>query len=369
MNVFCNLGLCLALAAAGCAGAAPAGRPAVNHERIVFLGDSITDGFTYPLLVRQALAEAGRPVPVLINAGIGGDTAEGMLARLERDVLAHRPTLVSMSVGVNDVLRGVTAPQYEARVTTIAARMRAAGVPMLVMTTTVLGPTHAEADARLAAYNGALRRLAARHGRRVAEVNRLMARAREAGEHLLEADDVHINFAGYRVIARAVLDALGYPDVPVPARQKVEVEPGIIRAWRVRAAPDGSPPLDAARAAALAPDDTWHALTLPEPQPIAHWWQDQERRRGFAMSVDRLAGPAKTYQAVAVIDSPAARRVVLRPGADLRTIWLGGACIYRNDGLRGWHPGRETVTADLKAGPNGVAIETGPQFFLSVAPE
>ena len=48
-------------AVAGCSGVR-AGRTAA--QRIVFLGDSITDGFTYPLLVRQALAEAHRPVPV-----------------------------------------------------------------------------------------------------------------------------------------------------------------------------------------------------------------------------------------------------------------------------------------------------------------
>lgn len=47
-------------------------------QRIVFIGDSITDGHTYPLLVRQALAEAHKPVPVCINAGISGDTAAGM---------------------------------------------------------------------------------------------------------------------------------------------------------------------------------------------------------------------------------------------------------------------------------------------------
>ncbi len=57
--------------------------------RIVFLGDSITDGHTYPLLIQQALREAGQPVPLAINAGIGGDTAEGMRARLDRDVLSR----------------------------------------------------------------------------------------------------------------------------------------------------------------------------------------------------------------------------------------------------------------------------------------
>ena len=37
--------------------------------RIVTLGDSITDGHTYPLLVAQALEEAGRSSPVFTGAG------------------------------------------------------------------------------------------------------------------------------------------------------------------------------------------------------------------------------------------------------------------------------------------------------------
>lgn len=56
-------------------------------KRIVALGDSITDGHTYPMLIVQALREAGRPVPIIVNAGAGGDTAEKMLNRLDDDVL------------------------------------------------------------------------------------------------------------------------------------------------------------------------------------------------------------------------------------------------------------------------------------------
>ena len=63
-------------------------------RRLVFVGDSITDGHTLPLLVRQALADAKKPVPVVINAGVAGDTAAGMRKRLERDVLSRKPTLV-----------------------------------------------------------------------------------------------------------------------------------------------------------------------------------------------------------------------------------------------------------------------------------
>src|SRR5947209_19084336 len=89
-------------------------------ERIVLVGDSITDGHTYPQLVRQALAEAGKPVPVVINAAVAGDTARGMRRRIERDVLVHRPTLVTLSAGINDVLHQVKPADYEADVEAIA---------------------------------------------------------------------------------------------------------------------------------------------------------------------------------------------------------------------------------------------------------
>ena len=74
-------------------GALQIGRAEEPHsQRIVCLGDSITDGNTYPLLIRQAIKASGKPVPLFLNAGIGGDTAAGMLSRLETDVIARRPT-------------------------------------------------------------------------------------------------------------------------------------------------------------------------------------------------------------------------------------------------------------------------------------
>jgi lysophospholipase L1-like esterase len=63
-------------------------------QRIVFLGDSITDGNTLAELVHQAFADAGETPPVCINAGVGGDTAAQMLKRLDRDVLPRRLLLI-----------------------------------------------------------------------------------------------------------------------------------------------------------------------------------------------------------------------------------------------------------------------------------
>lgn len=357
----------LFLAAAGGAVAGTEGRLELRGQRVVFLGDSITDGFSYPLLVRQALEAAGRAPPVMVCAGIGGDTAAGMEKRLDRDVFVHQPTLVSLSAGVNDVLRKVSPAEYGESVRNIAAQLKARDVPLLVLTTSVLGPKAGDADRRLDEFNAALRALAKGESYRLADVNELMKRAREGGEDPLEEDHVHPNYAGHRVMARAVLDALGYADVPVPARMSVGLMPGVVRAWRLCAAPPKARPLDDAAAAVLKPDGAWITYALPETEPLANWWLDQERQRGVAVSLEKTAGKAQVHYGVAEVEAAGARRAFVNTGAHLRAAWLNGKSIYRaTDEWKGWHPGRERIPVELAAGKNTLVIETGNAFFLSI---
>jgi lysophospholipase L1-like esterase len=348
----------LAVATSGC----PA--PAWAGERIVFIGDSITDGHTCPLLVRQALADAKKPVPTCINAGVASDTAALVRKRLERDVLVHKPTLATLSIGPNDAFRQVKVEDYQADVTAIIERLQKDKIPLVILTTTVLGPKHAAAEKRLDEFNAILRKLAEKHGCRVAEVNQLSQEARKNGATLFEPDEVHLSFAGYRVMARAVLDALGYKDVPVPTELKLEPMPGIVRQWRMR--PQESP-LDEKTVAMLKPDDSWKEYRLPETEPIKHWWQDHERQRGFGMSLDRLVGKGKGFVGVAILETDQPKEVFLNTGAQLQTIWLNGKCIYRNEGWTGWHAGKERLPATLAAGKNTIVIEVaGNAFFLSI---
>src|SRR5437667_8277418 len=125
-----------------------------QEDRIVFLGDSITDGHTLPLLAQQALKS-----PRCINAGVAGDTAAGMLKRLERDVLSRKPTRVVLSAGINDVFHKVTPEAYERDLRAIAERLKKEGVPMLLLTPTILGPKHAETEKKLEEYIAVLRKL------------------------------------------------------------------------------------------------------------------------------------------------------------------------------------------------------------------
>lgn len=335
-------------------------------ERTVFVGDSITDGNTYPLLIHQALAEAEKPVPICIDAGVASDTAALVRKRLDRDVLVHKPTLVTLSIGVNDALRKVKPEDYEADVTAILDRLKTEKIPVLLLTTTVLGPKHAEAEKRLEEYNAILRRLAEKNGCPVAEVFKALSAVREAQIEVLEPDQVHLSYEGYRAMAQAILKGMGHKDVAVPKELKVDLMPGVVRDWQLRATGEKESPLDEKSVTAVEPDETWKKISLPEKEAQKQWWFEQERKRGFALSLGTLVGPGKGYIGVGMVEAVNPRTVYFNTGADLRAVWLNSKRIYKNEAWTGWHAGKERIAAELRAGRNRIIIETGGQFFLSV---
>ena len=119
---------------------AEVGQPPTADDRIVALGDSITDGNTYPQIVMQALREAGRPVPTIVCSGVASDTAALMAARLDRTVLEFKPTLVTFCAGTNDACRGVTPEQYEASLREVCGKVKASGARMVLLTPCTIEP-------------------------------------------------------------------------------------------------------------------------------------------------------------------------------------------------------------------------------------
>jgi RNA polymerase sigma factor (sigma-70 family) len=344
--------------------------PPIMGERIVFIGDSSTDGNTYLLLLRQALEQAGRrPVPGCINSGVSTDTMRGIRQRLERDVFAHQPTLVAISSGAHDAINKVPATKYEADLRAIAEQIQKKGIPLMFLTTGLLTGEFAGEERRLAEYNSILRKVASEHGGRVAEVNRRMLEARAAGKVVVERDNIHPNFEGQRLIARAVLDALGHADVPVPKELAVGLMPGILPEWRIRIAPGGQALNERLVLRLVSESKRWSAYTLPEKGPAASWWLEHERKRGFALSLNKLLGVAKGYQAAAHIQSDRSKQAFLFTGGHLERVWLNGHLVYWSRGWTGWHPGKERVPVRLRAGRNDLVIECGSDFFLSVSEE
>jgi len=77
--------------------------PAKNEQRVVFMGDSITDNWDDP---KYGGFFPGKPY---IDRGIGGQTTPQMLIRFRPEVIALKPKVVVILAGTNDIA-GNTGP-------------------------------------------------------------------------------------------------------------------------------------------------------------------------------------------------------------------------------------------------------------------
>ena len=187
-----------ALALAAMLALAP--RPAATADDVVIvaLGDSLTAGFgvaaeqAFPSQLEAALAARGIAARV-VNAGVSGDTTAGGRVRLDW-VLADEPDLVIVELGANDGLRGVDPRATKANLDDILARLAARGVKVLL--TGMLAPPNLGADYG-ADFNGLFPALAADYG---VVFYPFFLDGVAAQPHLNQADGIHPNDAGVRVI-------------------------------------------------------------------------------------------------------------------------------------------------------------------------
>ena len=84
----------------------------------------------YCQLVISALKDQGIEVKGVF-AGKSGNKSNQMLARLEADVLAHKPDWTTLSCGVNDVKRGLELEAYKKKITELVQKTQAAGIKVL----------------------------------------------------------------------------------------------------------------------------------------------------------------------------------------------------------------------------------------------
>jgi acyl-CoA thioesterase-1 len=104
-----------------------------SGSNIIAFGDSLTAGVgapsgeDYPSKLSSLI---GAPV---LNAGVGGDTTEAALARLEPDVLSRDPRVVIIGLGGNDFLRGVAISSTEANLRIIIRKIHGAGAMVALL--------------------------------------------------------------------------------------------------------------------------------------------------------------------------------------------------------------------------------------------
>jgi lysophospholipase L1-like esterase len=190
------------------------GPPGANEQRVVFLGDSITDGWE----VNQYF-----PGKSYVNRGIGGQITGQMLGRLKADVLDRKPQAMVLLGGTNDLARGVPIDAIQNNIAMIADLAAAYDVAPVVASILPVSDYHAGTDPRfkrtpdrrpedILAINVWLRKFCEARG--YVYLDYFTAAVDEKG--MLRADladdGLHPNAEGYKIMAplaeRAIAAAL-----------------------------------------------------------------------------------------------------------------------------------------------------------------
>lgn len=191
--------------------------------RIVCIGDSITGVYyhtgsvrAYPEMLEVALHKLYPQAKVTVrNAGISGDTSKGGLARLERDVLAHKPHLVTVMFGMNDLVR-VPVVDFVTNMTEIIKRCRDAGVEVVLCTQNSIVDSAQRPVTKLAEYSQAIRDLAKAESLGVADCNAAFEAVRAMDQFewsLLLSYAIHPNMDGHKLFAETIAKTITGKDV------------------------------------------------------------------------------------------------------------------------------------------------------------
>jgi lysophospholipase L1-like esterase len=175
--------------------------PARNENRVVFYGNSITEGWAprFPTMF------PGKPY---IGRGISGQTTPQLLVRFNQDVVALNPKVVVILAGTNDIA-GNTGPStvemIEENLRSMAEIAKAHGIRVVM--SSVL-PVYdypwrpgLEPAPKIIALNAWMKDYAAKNGAVYLDYHSAMADSRGGMRDGLSSDGVHPTEAGYRVMA------------------------------------------------------------------------------------------------------------------------------------------------------------------------
>lgn len=182
--------------------------PAKGENRVVFMGNSITEGWirTHPDFF------AGKPY---VNRGISGQTTPQMLVRFRPDVINLKPALVVILAGTNDIA-GNTGPSTLEMImdNLISMAELAKANNIKVVLSSVLPAIDypwkpgIEPAMKIVKLNEMIKKYADDHGIVYIDYFSSMADERNGLKKELSGDGVHPNDAGYKVMEPLVEAAI-----------------------------------------------------------------------------------------------------------------------------------------------------------------
>ena len=182
------------------------GRPKPGENRVVFLGDQVTELWG---------ASSSSRGSAFLNRGIAGQTTAQMLVRFHQDVVALKPKVVVIQAGMNDLLvatEGVMADNFMSMMDIAKAN----GIRVVLASVTPVcdcytKQTGLRPQGKIISLNGWIRDFAARSGAVYLNYYSALAEGRNFKKELTD-DGLLPNDAGYAVMAplaeKAIAEAL-----------------------------------------------------------------------------------------------------------------------------------------------------------------
>lgn len=188
--------------------------------RIVALGSSSTQGagasspkMCYPAQLEAELNRRFNPDKhfEVVNLGVGGEMANDMLARIDRDVLPLKPDLVIWQTGVNDAIVGRPVEDFMTEIAQGVDAIRASGADVIL-----LDLQYYPKSERVTGYKSYLQAMwsvalekSVPVLKRHAFMKYLLDSRQFTASQILAPDLFHLNDLSYRCLGNLVADAIG----------------------------------------------------------------------------------------------------------------------------------------------------------------
>lgn len=186
--------------------------------KIIALGSSSTAGAgasnqnkSYPAQLQAELNQVWPDQKVrVVNAGVGGQLAADMVARLDKDVLAQKPQLVIWQTGVNDAIRGVPVDAFRRTLVAGIERVHKANIDLLMVDQQYYpkfdkvknGPAY------IAAIREVSQRLRVPVLQRFTIMKHLIESRQFTPAALLSPDQFHLNDTSYHCLGKLLAESL-----------------------------------------------------------------------------------------------------------------------------------------------------------------
>jgi lysophospholipase L1-like esterase len=194
--------------------------PEPGEQRIVFMGDSITEGWTE----HDSAFFTGK---AYVNRGISGQTTPQMLLRFRQDVIGLQPKAVVILAGTNDIAQNtgpISLEQIMGNIISMAEMAKADRIRVLlcsVLPANYYGwSPRIDAPGQIAALNLMIQHYAAKSGAIYVDYYAAMVDEKKGMRDGLsdDKDGVHPNLAGYKVmepiVEKAIAEALKGKSLP-----------------------------------------------------------------------------------------------------------------------------------------------------------